>query len=385
MAFGLTDQGFNPARLEDVREAIVAQYRRRFGQNVRVDDESVNGQLIGLFSEAVADLWEVAEDVYTAAYPGSATKQSLRDLVALAGISANPATFSTVALTLTGTSGTPVPAGTVFRDPNPPNVRWVSSEDVEISGGTATVAASPETSGPVVGLAGTITEVVTPVSGLTAVTNQTDAELGQNAETDAALRTRFRQSFRIGGGSSVEAVRATVLNLDGVTECLVTENDSDQVDSDGRPPRSFEVVVRGGTDQEILDAIWLSKPAGITAYGVNVTGTTVDSTGAAQTVRFTRPVAVDVYIEVVYQALDDAPVDLEGLAQTEILEFGSGFTAGQDVLPFRFVQNIETVGFRDLQFRVGLAPNPLEDEPLAITPRQIADFDSTRVAFVRTN
>ena len=385
MAFGLTTTGFNPARLEDVRQALIDDYKAEFGQNVRVDDRSVNGQVIGIFAEIFADLWEADEDVYTAAYIGSAIDASLDDLVAQAGIARLPATFSVASMSLIGTPTTVVPEGTIFRDPVL-GVRWILLADATIGGGgSVTADASPETLGPVIGLAGTITEIVTPVTGLTSVTNQFDADLGRSVETDAALRSRFILSFRVGGGSSVEAIRAVLLNLPNVTEAFVVENASDATDADGRPPHSFEAIVRGGAIQDIINAIWVSKPAGIQPFGTNVSGTAIDSAGDAQTVDYTVPTEVDIYIDVEYEALDDAPSDLEDLAEAEILEFGSAFTTGQDVLPFRFVQNIETVGFREMTFKVARIALPQFDDPLIMTAREIADFDSTRITFTRTN
>lgn len=385
MAFGLTPQGFNPERLADVRQDLIDAFKAEFGQNIRVDDQSVNGQLIGIFAEVFADLWEAGEDTYTAAYIGSAVTQSLDDLVALAGISRLGATFSIVIMTLTGTPTTLVPSGSIFSDPIT-GVRWITVADATIGGGgTITVNASPASSGPVIGLATTITEIITPVTGLDDVINTNDADIGRTAETDAALRTRFILSFRIGGGSSVEAVRAVLLNLDNVSEAFVFENTSDAIDAEGRPAHSIEAVVRGGDQQEIIDALWLAKAGGIEAFGVNVTGTAIDSQGNAQAIKFTRPTEIDIFVEVVYEALDDAPSDLEALAQAEILEFGSAFTTGQDVLPFRFIQNIETVGFREMIFRIGFAASPPFDDPLTISARQLADFDSSRIVFTRTN
>lgn len=385
MPFGLTLQGFNPARLEDVRQALIDAFKAAFGQNIRVDDRSFNGQLIGIFAEVFADLWEAGEDTYTAGFIGSSVGPSLDDLVALAGVPRLGATFSVVVMTLTGTPATPVPSGTIFRDPITA-LRWVTSADATIGGGgTIIVNASPESTGPTIGLAGTITEIVTPVSGLTSVTNLLDATVGRAAETDAALRSRFILSFRVGGGSSVEAVRAVLLNLDNVTEAFVFENTNDVVDADGRPPHSIEAVVRGGDQQEIIDALWLAKSGGIESFGTNVAGSAVDSQGDAQAIGFTRPTSVSIHVEVEYEALDDPPEDLEDLAEVEILEFGSAFTTGQDVLPFRFVQNIETVGFKSMTFKVGLAASPPFDDPLTISPRQIADFDSSRIVFARTN
>jgi len=389
MPFGLTLSGFNPARLEDVRQAIVDDLVAAFGQNIRTDSDSVFGQLIGIFAERYADLWEHSEDVYSSAYLGSAQGQSLDDLVALAGISRLGATFSVATLTLSGTPATIIPAGSVVRDPVT-LTRWVTSALATIGGGgTIDVLASPETTGAIVALSGTLTEIVTPVTGWASVSNALDADVGRSAESDSDLRARFILSFRIGGGSSDEAIRAVLLSIDGVTECSVVSNRSDMVDADGRPPHSFEAIVRGGADQDIFDAIWVAQPAGIQSYGFNTNGTTLDSLGGVQAVGFTRPVVVPIYIRVLYEFDVEAGVideqNIEDAARDEILAFGSSFQTGQDVIPFKFIQHIETDGFLSMTFNVGTIAVPTFDDPLVLSARQLADFDSSRVAFVRTN
>lgn len=385
MVFGLTLTGFNPQRLEDVRQAIIDDLVAEFGQNIQTEADSLFGQIIGIFAERFADLWETSEDVYSAAYLASATGQSLDDFVALAGITRLGATFSVVTLTLTGTPATLVPGGSVVRDPVT-LTRWVTSADATIGGGgTITIAASPEATGAIVGLSGTLTEIVTPVSGWASVDNLLDADPGRIQQTDAALRLQFVQAFRIGGGSSDEAIRAVILNITDVTECTVVSNRSDVTDADGRPPHSVEAIVRGGVDQEILDALWIAAPAGIEIFGTNVVGTTVDSIGDTQPSAFTRPADVDIHIEVIYEATDSPPSDIEALALAEILEFGATFKTKQDVIPFKFIQTIETVGFLSMVFNVGLSPSPTFDDPLTITARERAAFDSSRITFVRTN
>lgn len=385
MVFGLTNQGFNPARLEDVRQAIIDDLKDAFGQNIQTDADSVFGQIIGIFAERFADLWEVSEDVYQSAYLSGATGQALDDFVALAGITRAGATFSVVTLRCVGTPGTLIPAGSVVRDPIT-LTRWVTAADATIGvGGTVDVLASPEVTGPVSALSGSLTEIVTPVTGWASVTNQSDADVGRTGESDAALRAKFILSFRIGGGSSDEAIRAVILNQPGVTECTVVSNRSDVVDADGRPAHSFETIVRGGVNQDIFDALWIAAPSGIEIFGVNAFGTTIDSVGNTQDIAFTRPVEIEIYIQVDYEAANDAPEDLEDLAQAEILDFGSTFQGGTDVVPFRFIQNIETVGFDDMTFKVGLAPNPTSDDTLVISARELADFDSSRITFVKLN
>lgn len=385
MTFGLSLTGFLPKRVEDVIADLESAMKAAFGNNVRLDPKSVNGQLIGIFAERYADLWEAAEDVYLAAYAGSASGSALDDLVALAGIERDPATLSVVTLTLGGTPGTLIPAGSASNDPAL-GIRWVHVADATIGGGgTIAVIASPEDTGPILGLSGTITEIATPVSGWSTVTNALDATPGRAVETDAALRERFILSFRAGGGSSVEAIRAVILGVEGVTYGSVIENDTDHDDDEGRPPHSFEVIVVGGDNQDLADAIWFSKPAGIQPYGVTESETVVDSFGDAHTVEFTRPVDLDMYVHVEYEVDEDPPEDIEDLIEAEILAFGLTLQPGDDVIPFKFEQHIETTGIRDLTLFVGVSPSPTSDEPIEVSRRAHAKFDSSRTTFERLN
>lgn len=383
--FGLTTEGFNAARFSEVRAAIIETLQDVLGQNIQTDDKSVIGVLSSIFGEREADAWNTAEELYASAYLGSSTGQALDDLVALAGIPRQGATFSVAELTLIGDNGTTVPAGSVVRDPVT-LTRWITSAAATIPvTGSIAVDASPDATGAVVALSASITEIVTPVTGWTSATNLLDATVGRAGESDAALRARFIEAFRLGGGSSDEAIRAVLLNLADVTLARVVSNRSNITDADGRPPHSLEAIVIGGTDQVIFDGLWASIPSGIQPFGVNATGTVIDSVGNSQVVEFTRPIDLPFYIRILYEAEENAPSDIEDLALAEILEFGSFFVPGQNVIPFKFVQNIETVGFQDMIFNVGLAATPVLNDPIDVSARNTAKFDSTRVQFVRTN
>lgn len=67
--------------------------------------------------------------------------------------------------------------------------------------------------------------------------------LGSGEESDNVLRTRRVVELGRRGSSTVAAMRADILQVDGVTFCAVYENDTDSTDSAGRPPHSLEAVV----------------------------------------------------------------------------------------------------------------------------------------------
>lgn len=379
--WGVTASGFNPMRLDDVKSLLEADFRTIFGQNTRLDARTVNGQFIGVFSELVSDVWAEAEKVYAAAYPAGAAGTGLDDLVGLAGIDRPEATYSTVTLTLGGVNGTVITEGSESQIGEDGTI-WIHLAEATIASGTATVEARAEVTGPITGLAGTITSIATPITGWNTVTNAADAVVGQDAGTDASLREALITLMRA-PGDALEAVTAALIRVEDVTEAIVVENETSFTDVDGRPPHSFEAVVLGGDEQDIVDTIWENQPSGVSSHG-SITGTVVDAAGDDQTVKFSRPTNRPIYIIVDYRVLPGADADIETQIRDRILELGSAFLIGRDVIPFAdFIQNIEVPKLKTLSLRVGLASNPALTDPIEIPRTHRATFDSTRIAFNR--
>lgn len=90
---GLTDQGYETKRLED----ILSDFKKRAedifsdlvpaGDTVDTGDNTALGRLIAVQSPAVADLWEASQQIYDAFNPATATGISLDNMVAFSGIS----------------------------------------------------------------------------------------------------------------------------------------------------------------------------------------------------------------------------------------------------------------------------------------------------------
>ena len=142
---------------------------------------------------------------------------------------------------------------------------------------------------------GSLTVIETPWSGLEEVFNFDDGILGRGHEKDAEARIRREQSLQAAGAGTLPAIVARIGDdIDGVSIVKGFENRED-IEVDGRPPHSFEVVIVGGVDQEIADILWQIKPAGIQTVGnaPNNTGlgiSVLDSNGDLQIMHFSRPV-----------------------------------------------------------------------------------------------
>jgi len=385
--FGLTLAGFVPMSLQDVKADLEGAMRGAFGQNVKVAGESVNGQFIGIMSERLADLWELAEKVTASAYLFGSAGAALDDVVALAGKQRNQATPSQVVLELAGDPFTVIPAGQVVRDPVQ-KIRWVTTEAGDLgAGGSDLVAAESEEDGAIQGLAGTLTEIVTSVTGWATVTNPEDADEGRAVDSDSKLRADTQLSFRAGGGSATEAVRAFVLRVRNVTECLVVANRGLEPDADGRPGKSFETIVRGGDGQEIADAIWFSQPGGIESHG-STTSAVTDSRGDSQTVKWSRPEEVEIWLRVQYRPKVDNkgdpivdPDDLEASMLEEVLDFAGTYQIGDPVVPWNVEQRIETEGMDRVTVLAGRTSVPDSLDPIVLARGELAEVDSGRVQF----
>lgn len=158
--------------------------------------------------------------------------------------------------------------------------------------------------GPVGALAGALSEIATPVDGWQTAVNLLDANPGALQETNPALRARREAELAGQGGSTADAIRAAVFAVNEgssdpahqpPTSVTVFYNDTDLTDADGLPPHSVEVLVQDGTDQDITQAVWDSVGAGTATVG-NQVGVATDSEGNSQTVHWSRPEEVDLYV-----------------------------------------------------------------------------------------
>ena len=109
--YGLTPEGFKQKRLADIIQSMGSRIADQLGVQISTEANSVFGQLIGVFSYEIADLWEQAAQVYGAMYPHTASGVSLDNSATLAGITPIAAEKTTVVCTCYGTDGTQIPYG----------------------------------------------------------------------------------------------------------------------------------------------------------------------------------------------------------------------------------------------------------------------------------
>lgn len=236
--------------------------------------------------------------------------------------------------------------------------------------------------GPVLALAETVDELLTPVSGWSAATNPDDGILGRNVETDVELRQRRRESLRIIGAASVEAIRSRMRQeIESVQSVVIFEN-RQPTTVDGRPSHSFEAVVQGGDDADIANMLWQLKPAGIQTYG-NTTVVITDSQGDDQAIQFSRPVEVPVIVVATVQIdLARFPAIGASMVRDAIVAFGNTLAVGEDVSVQRFYCDIFALpGVLAISMTVQREgePGTLDEYSLEIGEVEIAIFENANV------
>ena len=126
--YGLSSEGFKQKRLADIIQSMNSRIADQLGVQISTEANSVFGQLIGVFSYEIADLWEQAAQVYGAMYPHTASGVSLDNASALAGITPISAEKTTVVCTCYGTDGTQIPYGAQISSASNSNIVFQNTD-----------------------------------------------------------------------------------------------------------------------------------------------------------------------------------------------------------------------------------------------------------------
>ena len=389
----ITEQGYQLKRMPEIIDELRASFRAVFGENIDLRGNAPLGQIIGIFAESEALLREEIQDLYNSQYPNTASGRPLDNAVSITGTRRKPATFSRVIRGIArGATGTVVPAGTIIGVEGSENAQFVTQSEATIniadgdtfkSGPIELVASS---SGPVAAMAGTLTNIITPTAGLNAFTNEDNAVLGEDLETDAQIKNRRIEELNLAGVATEEAIKSRLRARTNVEAVQTFVNDS-AIEINGRPPHSIEILVKGDDDALLAQAIFDLVGAGITYFGTTLQ-TITDSQGNQQKIRFSRPVEVPIFVDFAIKTNADYPVDGDNQIKQAIINWGEDSTIGQNIVLFGsnslacVIDNIP--GIIGLTITVGRAADALAANNLQISPSEIATFDLANITITKT-
>lgn len=383
--WGVTDKGFRRKSYQGIIREMEAKAQDLFGPNIDLSSASPLALFLRVIAFGLSLIWMVAERVYYSGYVDTATGQSLDYAVKYAGIARRPASPARRMLVFTGDPGVTIPQG--FLVETEQGIRFATMEVRTIDEtGRAEVlaeAVEPGINGNVA--PGQITRITNPMPGVSGVTNIDHPRNmdGLNRETDHELRTRYYLSLARGGASTLDSILASVLEVPGVRTARVFHNPTMEVDEEGRPPKSVEVVTLGGADEDIAYAIHRTIAAGIQPYGT-VEVPVRDAGGQEQIVRFSRAEVVPIYVRVQVVKNTLYPLDGDDQVRNAVIRYiggtdtqgqpHNGLGLGADVIWTAVIEAARSVpGVHDLDVTIGTAPDPTGRANIPISDRQVAE------------
>lgn len=335
--WGLTDAGFRRPTYADLLDALEYKARELFGSKANLTVRSPLGIFLRIFAWVLNLLFSTLEDVYNSRFVDTAVGSSLLHLGRMIGIRLLGAQKAMGYLTFYGDDNVEVPEG--FLAETTAGVQYVTLRAGVIAGGSVTLPASAAVAGPDGNTAGeTIRNITNPKLGIKSVKNEKAFEGGRNTETDDEFRERYYKSVDFAGGVNIDAIIAEALgSVEAVIAVAGEENDTDFESRTGLPPHSFEIVAYGGLDEDIAQAIYRRKAAGIQTFG-NTMVPVVTAAGGIYEVHFSRPAPVNVWVRV-FNLRTDSKFPLDGVERIKgaiIRHIGvntrGGLNIGQDVI-----------------------------------------------------
>ncbi len=383
--------GFKRRRFEDLFAEMKDKAKETFGDKVNTSERSPLGIILRIFAWFLSKLWVTAEDVYNSSYINSAEGSSLDRLGPHVGITRVLDQYARGTVQLTGAAGHKLAQG--FRIATEAKVYFDTTQDITFgSNGTATVrieAVEPGQGGNV--SATSINVIVNPTPDVTGVTNVVPTTGGREKMTDSEFRDLFTQSVAGGGAASIDALIGALLRISAVRAATVIQNFTNESDTAGRPPHTYQCYVLGGNDDEIAQVIFSTGAGGIESYG-NIVKTVLDIGGYGHEVKFSRAQEVILQVVVTLTTNEQYPADGDERIRSAIVRYiggedgGSyynGLSMGAPAVYNKLVSAVDQIeGIEDFTLKVG-KNDVLEESNVTLERYQVAQITSKGIVVNR--
>ena len=179
---------------------------------------------------------------------------------------------------------------------------------------------------------GSIIKLVKVVNGVYDFKQNEIAAGGQEQESDNEYIERWFLS-RNESEWNLDGIRAEVLKQEGVKSVYADENKTMQVDSKGLEPKSIVLIVDGGRNEDIANAIWKKKDQAIQMNGDTIV-TVKDNQGIDREIRFYRPKKKKVQVKIEFQRAEDVNILEENLKEI-VKEYIKSLKVGEYITSYK--------------------------------------------------
>lgn len=322
-----TEQGIQIADASDIYTAVMNLFVAAFAlqdKQLNTSGTTPQGQLAtslaAIINNKNIDLLKMCNNVDI----DKATGIFLDALCALFNITRKSATPTIVSCTCTGLPGTVISG---LNEANPSRAQdtngntYVCSNTTTIpAGGSVTVQFQNEVGGAIDCPQNTLTTIITTTAGWDSINNPSDGVIGDNVETDAELRTRYKQFVDNNASGTINSLKSAVLAVDGVLDCDGIENPSGSAVTIGGytvNANTYALSVLGGANSDIAAAMWAKHSMAAQTGNTTITYTDPE-TSVSYNFSIVRPTELSYYFKVTLANQLSLPSDIETLVQNAI-------------------------------------------------------------------
>lgn len=393
-ALVITDLGIALKSYQELRQEMREEWVETFGNAIDLSPVSVDGHHIDLECKTITSISQLLQAVVNNLDPTKARGVWLDILGDYKSMSRIKASYSVAKVTFSGAGGTVVPAGTIVRYDGAP-CDFTLQDDVTIgASGVADGNCKANSIGYVEIFVGDWKMVSSSPQGVTCkVLQANDGGAGRDRETDTEFRAR-QKAYAGKGLATYDRMHAYMASVIGEGTFSLVVNEEDVYKNDV-PPHRFEFIVNDGVgvNEDIAQAIWRCKPAGIKPFG-NVSANAVDIVGNFHTMYFSRPVSEKLWLKISFTKYNEEPLpdDYEDAIKKAVEDFAATeFSPGKDVIPERFKGPIYKAvpGILHIYVKAYVgdsAPvsSDYTEDPIEVSQRSVAELYDTTVNLVTT-
>lgn len=366
MSWIKTDNGLELSDTSTILEQVQNVFLTAF-PNLNVDPSTPQGQIITaiteMFVQAQSDITEFANifvnggtgvwlDAYCKTYYGITRKQ---------------ASNGSVTAIISGTNGTIIPVG--FTAKSGDYEFETTSEYIIESGGSCYTELFAKDNGDFSIDAGTLTTIITPVTGVERITNPYESTSGTNTETDNELRLRALNSLTYRATSIFDGLLAQIEQLAGVQKVAGYENNTkNSVEYKGImcEPNSIAVICKGGDLKQIAKVILENKTVGADVMGDIDINVYEEISKQTSTMRIYRPTKVVLKAELQVAINNLTTQDYAEQLKNQIINIIDNYNINDEIIPFQVASSISLMNVKLVDFKMGLASATATYNPIQL-------------------
>lgn len=384
--YGWLPTGFRRKTFATIRDQIASRWRSTISRRLRIDEDSIFGNILFPIADELALLWELEETAAGALDPRNAVDVVAEGTLELVGVLREKPKqgFVDCDVSTNLSEETEFEAGDLIAHVvGQPDNRWLNEAFTAPAGENTTSVryVSEGVGSSYRAPSGSLIRIAQSVNGWTGITNPLDATAGVDEESIESAFIRFREALGAQGSGTVDSIRADVQAVEGVQQVRVFFNRTTEQVGD-LPPKSTHIVVWDGIEQDaddgdIAQAIFDTVGGGTQTFGAT-SGTASDSEGNALDMAFSRAEAVQIYVDVT--VISENGVDEQSVKDSVIERMP--FLIGKSVVYEKILAgpaSLDEVDDID-SFTFGTDPDPVGTNNVAVSETQIAYLDSSNIS-----